>query len=146
MLSCLLNWSYSAIRYADTDDLNILRKYDTHIQTAQLQLSINEGRVLIAEENASFAGWLRYNLFWDSIPFINMLYFLESYRNKGWGREILRFFEQEMVKKGYKKILTSTLSSERAQFFYRKNGYMDCGSLILPDEPLEIILMKEIIA
>ena len=134
------------IRYADTDDLNILRKYDTHIQTAQLQLSINEGRVLIAEENASFAGWLRYNLFWVSIPFINMLYFLESYRNKGWGREILRFFEQEMVKKGYKKILTSTLSSERAQFFYRKNGYMDCGSLILPDEPLEIILMKEIIA
>ena len=134
------------IRYADTDDLNILRKYDTHIQTAQLQLIINEGRVLIAEENASFAGWLRYNLFWDSIPFINMLYFLESYRNKGWGREILRFFEQEMVKKGYKKILTSTLSSERAQFFYRKNGYMDCGSLILPDEPLEIILMKEIIA
>ena len=134
------------IRYADTDDLNILRKYDTHIQTAQLQLSINEGRVLIAEENASFAGWLRYNLFWDSIPFINMLYFLESYRNKGWGREILRFFEQEMVKKGYKKILTSTLSSERAQFFYRKNGYMVCGSLILPDEPLEIILMKEIIA
>lgn len=134
------------IRYADTDDLNILRKYDTHIQTAQLQLSINEGRVLIAEENASFAGWLRYNLFWDSIPFINMLYFLGSYRNKGWGREILRFFEQEMVKKGYKKILTSTLSSERAQFFYRKNGYIDCGSLILPDEPLEIILMKEIIA
>lgn len=134
------------IRYADTDDLNILRKYDTHIQTAQLQLSINEGRVFIAEENDSFAGWLRYNLFWDSIPFINMLYFLESYRNKGWGREILRFFEQEMVKKGYKKILTSTLSSERAQFFYRKNGYIDCGSLILPDEPLEIILMKEIIA
>ena len=134
------------IRYADTDDLNILRKYDTHIQTARLQLSINEGRVLIAEENASFAGWLRYNLFWDSIPFINMLYFLESYRNKGWGREILRFFEQEMVEKGYKKILTSTLSSERAQFFYRKNGYIDCGSLILPDEPLEIILMKEIIA
>ncbi len=134
------------IRYADTDDLNILRKYDTHIQTAQLQLSINEGRVLIAEENASFAGWLRYNLFWDSMPFINMLYFLGSYRNKGWGREILRFFEQEMVKKGYKKILTSTLSSERAQFFYRKNGYIDCGSLILPDEPLEIILMKEIIA
>ena len=134
------------IRYADTDDLNILRKYDTHIQTAQLQLSINEGRVLIAEENASFAGGLRYNLFWDSIPFINMLYFLGSYRNKGWGREILRFFEQEMVKKGYKKILTSTLSSERAQFFYRKNGYIDCGSLILPDEPLEIILMKEIIA
>ena len=38
----------------------------------------------------------------------------------------------------------STLSSEGAQFFYRKNGYLDCGSLLLPGEPLEIILLKEL--
>ena len=42
-------------------------------------------------------------------------------------------------------VLTSTLSNEQAQFFYRKNGYTDCGSLLLPEEPLEIILRKDLI-
>ena len=45
---------------------------------------------------------------------------------------------------GYEMVLTSTLSSEQAQFFYRKNGYADCGSLLLPGEVLEIILRKEL--
>ena len=49
-----------------------------------------------------------------------------------------------MLKKRYKQVLTSTLSNERAQFFYRKNGYVDCGSLLLPREPLEIILLKHL--
>lgn len=30
------------------------------------------------------------------------------------------------------------------QFFYRKNGYVDCGLLLLPGEPLEIILLKNL--
>ena len=49
-----------------------------------------------------------------------------------------------MAKHGHKRVLTSTLSNEGAQFFYRKNGYTDCGALLLPDEPLEIILLKEL--
>ena len=34
--------------------------------------------------------------------------------------------------------------NEQAQFFYRKNGYIDCGSLLLPNEALEIILLKNL--
>lgn len=48
-----------------------------------------------------------------------------------------------MRPRGYKYALTSTLSNEDAQHFYRKRGYKDCGSLILPGEPLEIILIKD---
>lgn len=50
-----------------------------------------------------------------------------------------------MAKKGCKTVMTSTMSDEQAQFFYRKIGYADCGSLLLPDEPLEIILRKNIV-
>jgi len=50
-----------------------------------------------------------------------------------------------MKKNNHKIVLTSTLSSEQAQFFYRKNGYIDCGSLLLPKEPLEIILLKKLV-
>ena len=50
-----------------------------------------------------------------------------------------------MLKNGYKMVMTSTLSNEDAQFFYRKNGYVDCASLLLPKEPLEIIMLKNLL-
>ena len=73
-----------------------------------------------------------------------MLYLLEEYRGKGYGTELVNFWEAAMREKGYDMVLTSTQSDERGQFFYRKNGYVDCGSLLLPGEPLEIILLKRI--
>ena len=45
---------------------------------------------------------------------------------------------------GFTEVLTSTLAHERGQFLYRKLGYQDCGALILPNEPLEIIMRKRI--
>jgi hypothetical protein len=42
-------------------------------------------------------------------------------------------------------VLTSTLANERGQFLYRKLGYQDCGALLFPNEPLEIILRKLIL-
>jgi hypothetical protein len=45
---------------------------------------------------------------------------------------------------GFTQVMTSTLSNEDAQHFYRKLGYRDVGALLLPDEPLEIILLKEL--
>ena len=63
--------------------------------------------------------------------------------DKGYGSQIVGFWEDEMKKKGYSCVMTSTLSNEQAQFFYRKIGYVDRGSLLLPKEPLEIIFYKE---
>lgn len=132
------------IRYAVRNDFEVLRKYDYHISESELVHSIEAGRVLVMFEQGAFVGWLRFNLFWDEIPFMNMLYFLEEYRGKGFGTQLTRHWEEEMVKRGCERVLTSTLSNEQAQFFYRKNGYVDCGSLLLPGEPLEIILRKEL--
>ena len=49
-----------------------------------------------------------------------------------------------MARAGYREVLTSTLSDEQGQFFFRRGGYTDCGALLLPGEPLEIILRKEL--
>lgn len=75
---------------------------------------------------------------------MNMLYINANYRNKGIGKELVLFWENEMKKKGYKFLMTSTLSNEEAQHFYRKLGYKDSGSLLLPNEPLEIIFIKKL--
>lgn len=132
------------IRYAEDYDLELLCKYDRHISRAELGSCIKAKRVLIMFHDDIFIGWLRFNLFWDNIPFMNMLHFVEEYRGKGYGSRLVSFWEKEMLKSGYKIVLTSTQSDERGQFFYRKNGYVDCGSLLLPGEPLEIILRKNL--
>jgi hypothetical protein len=49
-----------------------------------------------------------------------------------------------MISKGFKIVMTSTLANEEAQHFYRKNGYKDIGGFVLPDEPLELLFIKEI--
>ncbi len=130
------------IRYADEKDFETISKHDKHISVTALTNAIHEKRVLVMYHNDHFAGWLRFNLFWDEIPFMNMLYLLEEYRGQGYGGRLAAFWEKEMKDRGYGMVLTSTPSNEQAQFFYRKNGYVDCGSLLLPEEPLEIMLRK----
>lgn len=132
------------IRYANLEDIESLKLYDKHISEEELNNSINLKRIIVMYEGNKFIGWLRYNLFWDNIPFMNMLYFLENERNKGYGSQIITFWEKEMKEKGYNYIMTSTQSNEQAQFFYRKHNYIDNGALLLPGEPLEIIFYKKI--
>ena len=132
------------IRYANNDDVEIISKYDKHISIEELVNIIKMKRVIVMFNNGKFIGWLRFNLFWDNTPFMNMLYFLDNERGKGYGRQLVSFFEKEMANKGYECVLTSTQSNEEAQFFYRKLGYIDSGSLLLPNEPLEIIFYKKI--
>ena len=132
------------IRYANIDDVDILTKYDEHISKEELINQINLKRVIIMLDNEKFIGWLRFNLFWDNTPFMNMLYFVEEERGKGNGSKLIEFWENEMKKQGYNVVMTSTQSNEQAQFFYRKHNYIDSGSLLLPNEPSEIIFYKEI--
>lgn len=135
---------YMEIRYANSEDIEMLSKYDKHISKDELINIVKMQRVIVMYDTNNFIGWLRYNMFWDNTPFMNMLYFLESERGKGYGRQLVAYWENEMLKKGYEFVLTSTQSNENAQFFYRKLGYTDSGSLLLPNEPLEIIFYKKI--
>lgn len=132
------------VRIADVRDREILAQYDRHVSLEELERSISLGRVMIAEESGKFAGWLRWNLFWDNTPFMNMLFVLEGYRGQGIGKMLVSCWEERMREAGYKLVMTSTLSSEEAQHFYRKNHYVDAGALLLPGEPLEIIFIREV--
>ncbi len=133
------------IRYADIQDLTVLSEHDKHISESELRNIIPAKRVLVMYQGDIFIGWLRFGLFWDNIPFMNMLYILDDHRGKGNGTKLVSFWEKEMAKEGYRQVLTSTQSDERAQFFYRKIGYTECGALLLPKEPLEMFFIKDLI-
>ncbi len=72
-----------------------------------------------------------------------MLFIQKEYRKKGYGKKLVSFWEQAMKQKGYTILMTSTLSNEESQNFYRNMGYKDRGGFVLPQEPLEIIFIKE---
>lgn len=130
------------IRMAEERDLSILCCHDRHIAPDELRESIRRNRVYVAEQDGTFIGWARYNLFWDNTPFLNMLYLLPEYRGKGCGRQLLAHWEAQMKQLHYSDVLTSTASDEYAQHFYMHLGYHTIGGFLLPDAPYEIILQK----
>jgi len=133
------------IEYASEIHFQYIFDNDKHISRELIQSKINRKEIILVKDSGNKnIGWLRYSYFWDNTPFMNMLYIDKDYRNKGIGKELVGFWESEMKYKSYDLVMTSTLSNEQAQQFYRKIGYKDCGSLLLENEPLEIIFTKKI--
>ena len=130
------------IHYAGDDDLLWLKEHDEHISEKTLKHKIENKEVYVVKNNGKIIGWLRYNLFWDNIPFINMIYILEECRKMGIGKELVKHWEHEMKQNGYKNVLTSTQSNEDAQHFYRKLGYKEIGGFKYFDDPYEIMFQK----
>lgn len=73
---------------------------------------------------------------------MNMLYLLEGSRKKGYGKQLVGYWEKEMESSGYGIVMTSTQSNEYSQHFYMKLGYQVIGGFILESEPFEIMLSK----
>lgn len=132
------------IRIVQAEDFAFLSEHDGHIAPGELEAQIERGRILIAQEGGRRIGWLRWNLFWDNTPFLNLLFLMEEHRQKGYGRQLMQEWERRMAAQGFRLLMTSTLASEQAQHFYRALGYRDAGSLLLEGEPLEIIFTKEL--
>lgn len=140
------------IKVASMADLDTIAEYDHHVSRSELIMLIEHRRVIVAinhdsaNDEGEIVGWLRWNLFWDNTPFVNMIFLLEPFRECGIGKKMMTQWESQMQKLGFTRVMTSTLSNENAQHFYRNIGYKDVGSLLLPNEPLEIIFMKELVS
>lgn len=132
------------IRIANELDVQNILEHDKWIREEQLKKKIIDKQVYVLFDGDKFAGWMRWGLFWDNTPFMNMLHLLEEYRGKGYGRKVVGKWENEMKSKGFQIVLTSTASTETAQHFYTKLGYKEIGSFALADDPLEIFLSKYI--
>ena len=131
-------------RFANDHDIDWLAAHERHVARTVIVAKVARAEILIAEVADERVGWLRWNYFWDEIPFMNLLFIVEPLRGRSYGRALVDEWERAMWGKGHRRVLTSTLSDEGAQHFYRKLGYRDTGALLLPGEALEILLMKEL--
>ena len=133
------------IRTAVPADLDGVRRLDRHIPLSRLEDCIRRGFVYVLLEGDRVVGVLRWSLFWQSIPFLDLIYLDDALRGRGWGTELMAHWEFCMGSEGYAHVLLSTQEDETSKFFYEKLGYKLCGAFLPPDqEARELIYRKEL--
>ncbi len=136
------------IRYAQAEDESFWYRLDRHLPKTEFANKIRDKRAYLLQLDETPAGLLRYNLFWDNTPFCTMLFIDPAFQGKGYGRQLMEHWEQDMKKQGFGMLLVSTQADETAQCFYRKLGYKDCGGLTIdiPEyaQPMELFFSKAI--
>ena len=115
------------IRYATENDKLFWFTLDKHLSEDEFARKIRDKRGYIINGGDIPIGIMRYNLFWDNTPFLTLIYIEETEQRKGFGRQAMLHWEDEMRGLGYKMVMTSTQADEQAQHFYRKLGYVDRG-------------------
>ncbi len=133
------------IRHALKVDYSYWFTLDEHISQNEFEHKIREKQGYIICDGDKPIGLMRYGLFWDLVPFLNLIELEESYRGKGIGKQAMNHWENEMCNLGYKLVMTSSQADEQAQHFYRKLGYKDSGCLMISNkEPLEVFFVKQL--
>ncbi len=136
------------IRYLETADKQFWYSLDRHLPESEFTYKVLSKRGYVLLLDGKPTGLLRYNLFWDNTPFCTMLLVEEKHRGKGYGKQLLEFWEKDMKAQGYGMVLTSTQVDETAQHFYRKLGYKDCGGFVIDipayAQPMEMFFIKPI--
>lgn len=133
------------IRLAGENDLVFLTAHDRHIDAQELARVVRLRRVYIAADaDGAPVGWLRWGLFWDNTPFMNLLFVLPQARGQGVARALVMRWEDDMRAQGYAVAMTSTASDEDAQGLYRHLGYRAAGGFLPEGEPYELIFVKQL--
>lgn len=125
------------ISYVSENDKSFWYTFDGQLSEGEFQLKTINKRGYIVYDAEKPIGIMRYNLMWDIIPFLTLIYLDEHSRGKGFGKQSILYWENEMRGLGFKMVMTSTRVDEEAQHFYRKLGYLDRGSLFLDNTPIE---------
>ncbi len=133
------------IRTARPDDLPGIQQYDRHIREDRLHDCIARGQVDVLTEGDQILGVLRWSLFWQSIPFLDLIYLDGTVQGRGWGRKMMAHWETAMAAQGFGHVLLSTQEDETSQFFYDRLGYRRIGAFLPPEQDArELMFGKEL--
>ena len=133
------------IRLATVEDFDRVRQYDRHIPEERLRHCLEMGQVDVLCAGERIMGILRWSLFWQTMPFVDLIFLDDACRGLGWGSRMMANWEETMGRMGYDYGMTSTQADETAKFFYEKLGYRRIGAFLPPDQEAdELIYGKEL--
>ena len=85
------------IRKVDQKDKEYWFSLDIHISDEEFNFKVSTKTGYIIWKDNVPIGVLRYNMFWDSVPFITLIYIKEEQR--GVGKNVILLWESEMKAK-----------------------------------------------
>jgi len=135
------------IKYVSEADKAFWFTLDDLLCEKEFELKIRDKRGYVISDGDRPIGIMRYNLLFDHTPFLTWICVGESYRGKGFGRQAMLHWENEMREVGHDVVMISTKVDEAAQHFYRKLGYKDTGGIFFHDNmpfdrPQEMFMSK----
>ncbi len=134
---------------AQSKDKQKIARLDCHIPPSRLGNCIYNGQVYVLKDDSiknggqnhrlkdPVVGVLRYSLFWQTVPFLDLLYMDAAYRRRGFGTQMMDWWEETMKVCGYRYVMTSTQADESAWQFYEKRGYRKVGGFLPPEQEAE---------
>ena len=136
------------IRPAVSADWPAWSRLDGRVSRELFERKCAAGECYAAEADGAIIGLLRWNRFWDEVPFCTLLMVAEGFRGQGVGRALMGRWEADMRALGCGMAMTSTQADETAQHFYRRLGYRDAGGFVVNvpgyEQPLELIFLKDL--
>lgn len=137
------------IELAQIKDKQKIARLDPHMPSPRSGECIRNGQIYVLKDDSvkngdqnhrlkdPVVGVLRYSLFRQTIPFLDLLYIDEAYRNQGFGTAMMNKWENVMATCGYEYVMTSTQADEDAWRFYEKLGYRKVGGFFPPEQEAE---------
>lgn len=125
------------IRVAADCDKEFMMSIDRHMDDTGFANRVFTRSGYVIWEGNQRIGIMTHCVLWDNLPFMNLIFIREEYRGRGFAKQAILSWENEMKEQGYKMTLISTQADEGAQHLYRKLGYIDCGGLVFHDTPFD---------
>ena len=116
------------VRFAGPEDLEWSVVEDGHVTERIIRHKIINDEIIIAELDGQPIGYLRLEFLWSTIPYIGVVFVIESYRNEGIGQKILAFLEDHLRSIGHDVLYSSSQANEpEPQDWHRSVGFVESG-------------------
>lgn len=118
------------VRFATREDAAWCAAQDHHIGPDVIARKIDQGEIIIAELGDQRVGYLRLEYLWSLLPYIALIWVIESCRAQGVGRAMLAFLESFLREQGHRVLMSSSQVNEpEPQAWHRHMGFAECGIL-----------------
>ncbi len=117
------------VRPATIDDLDFASQ-DGHIPREVVSDKIGRNEIVVAILEGHRVGYARVEFLWSTVPFLSLIWVLESYRWQGVGAAILAHLEARFSAEGHAALFSSSQADEpEPQAWHRRQGFEDCGRI-----------------